>query len=164
MVESVALELLKNDQEVDTSTINILAADAAVRTDFYDSLKATQKESLFPKKYLTQKSFAESIVYSLASDDDYEVASEKYLAEKTAVYKGVTYKFYLFKIQFNDDSGEDYLGIAGGFPVNSKELKPVKDLSYIEWDETLTKDNMSDLFEKAVQRWDENENQTNEEE
>jgi hypothetical protein len=108
--------LLDKKMQADRSIIDTLAANNTYRIDIYDTLKASNQVSLFPKKYLTQRYFAESHL-NIDGDDSYEYS--RFIGEKTAKYKNATLKFYLFEVKYNADDKESYLAIVGGYENNA---------------------------------------------
>ncbi len=89
-----------------------------MRRYFYLSLKELKKTALFPKQYATQPAFAEAAVHEIAADD-YEVKKISFAAKKTAVYKGKSYTFYLYRVVMEEGEPAGYLGIAGGYKPGS---------------------------------------------
>lgn len=119
-----AMLLLKNEQKVGVTVLEKIAADRWFRRDLYDSLLAIGKESLFPAKYLTQELMAESDMYNIAYDD-LVVSGMELLGTRQIQYKGSLRRFYLYRIQLgegDEDEMETYLGIAGPYSVNEKDM------------------------------------------
>jgi hypothetical protein len=118
--------LLKNKQSVDKKEIERVAADPEYRKTLYDELVESGNEKLFPSKYLTQQYFAESIIYSNASDDG-EPEKIDFIGVRTSIYNGQKKRFYLFKIDFgtNEETGEayQYLGVVGPYSTDIKNLE-----------------------------------------
>ncbi|MGN6495590.1 MAG: TraB/GumN family protein [Agriterribacter sp.] len=107
--------LLHNKQPVTTSEIYKLAEDRSYRIEIYNTLKEAKKHNIFPKKYLTQKHFAESLVFNFASDDasPSEVA---FYSSESSLFGGKKETFYFFKVGYEGDEGKTfYLAIAGPF-------------------------------------------------
>lgn len=115
--------LLKNGQTISPIDLNKLAADKYFRIELFTLLKHLGYLKLFPTKFLTQKSMAESELFTIASDE-YEPSKIEFVGERTALYMGVKAKFYLFKVQYNFDDGskESYLSVAGPYSLTSKEI------------------------------------------
>ena len=130
------IALLKNEQPVPAAELLKIAADKEYRADFYRELNGLKKANLFPVQYAKQQSLAESDLYAIVSDE-YEVGAVLFLGEKTASYQGKKKKFFLFKItlQFEEGEKESYLGIAGPYDLNTKELISYSDAGGINWQE-----------------------------
>ncbi len=114
--------LLKNGQKIDPLLVEQLAASNYYRLGLYKELKEAGKLSLFPSKYHTQRSLAQSEMFIYAADD-MEPSHVIFAGERLALYKGQKKKFYLFKVQYDyEDGNETYLGITGPYDSNSKAL------------------------------------------
>ena len=157
-----ALSLVKNGQPVDSGELEKLAANNEYRLDLYEDLKKQGKTSLFPVKYLTQRYFAEAELYTYASDD-YSPSSMEYLGEKLAELNGRKMRFYLFKIGFEEEEGdeaENYLGIAGPYEMDAKNLETSNDATGYNADEVYNKKQVDKQFrtlldnaEEYIKKW-----------
>jgi uncharacterized protein YbaP (TraB family) len=157
-----ALRLVKNGQPVDPSELEKLAANNEYRLDLYNDLKELGKATLFPAKYLTQRYFAEAELYTYASDD-YSPSSMEYLGEKLAELNGRKMRFYLFKIGFEEDEGdepENYLGVAGPYEMDPKNLETTNDATGYNADEAYNKKQVDKHFrtlldnaEEYIKKW-----------
>jgi hypothetical protein len=152
--ERAVFLLAKNNQPVSTSILNMLAADPKTRGILYKDLKEVKKLALFPKLYLTQKSLGESSLYDIISEDDYDVKTIKFIAEKTATYNNKKYKFHLFKVTFENDGGS-YLGVVGGYDTNGKSLEPKEDISSMYYEEEFDAAKINELFKAWLERFEE---------
>jgi uncharacterized protein YbaP (TraB family) len=134
--EAAAIALIKNDQAVNPVELNKIAADKSYRSGFYAQLYKAGKVKLFPSKYASQKSIAESDIYVIAADD-YEPASIQFVGERTIGYKGVKQKFLLFKVVYNyeDSDPESFLAIAGPYPLSGKIVVADAELTGLYTDE-----------------------------
>ena len=113
--------LLQNKQAINPVAVQSLAKDKNTRVELYDTLRVYKKQSLFPAKYLSQKSFAESIIYRQAEDDS--PTGIIFVAEKVVKFKGKQSRFFFYKMAFGgDDAKEYYLGCAGPFPFNLADV------------------------------------------
>jgi uncharacterized protein YbaP (TraB family) len=122
LVYDATIVLLKNKQQIDNKVILRLAEENTYRLPLYLELEKLNALKLFPSKYLNQKSIAESQLHGIAIDYG-NVENINYIGERVGVLNGTKQKFLLFKVQFNDDEGlEEYLGIAGPYPINSKKI------------------------------------------
>ncbi|HTR30379.1 MAG TPA: hypothetical protein VMH27_13990, partial [Puia sp.] len=140
--------LLDGGQSIPATALNRLAADPATRLDLYDTLTRFDKAALFPREYLVQSRFAESLIFGAAENDD-EGTIEKLslLSKKTAAVDGKTYAWYLYKVSYHTDDGlQNYLGIAGGYNPAAAGLKPKKNMTGIYWKEQLDGENADLLF------------------
>ncbi len=152
----VVLALLQNQQPINPAAMKALAADNGTRIELYDSLKANRKESLFPSQYLNQKSFAESLIYTAASDDE-EPDAITYITQKTINFKGTQARFYFYKVSYGeDDDNTSYLACAGPFNVNTADIS-VKDADAdLYYDEDYDASKLSDQINaliKQMQGW-----------
>ena len=157
--------LLENDQTLNAQVLKDLAADKESRTDLYERLKTHKKESLFPKKYFTQKDFAESYVYSAASDDD-EPADLTYLTKKVVSFNGSQARFFFYKVTYGEDDYKSYrLACAGPFSLDGSDISADKASGSLYYDKDFDTTNLSnqmDALIKQVEDWyktkDEDEN------
>lgn len=144
--EAALMALVKNNQPVAPAEVEKLAADKGFRLSLYEYLKKIGKEKLFPPKYYNQKSFAESEIYEIATEDEQEVAIT-FVGERVADFLGKKKKFYLFKLTYDyEDGKESYLGIAGPYELNSKTLVTYSDASGIYYDELFDKNKTDKQF------------------
>ncbi len=123
-MEGVRL-LISNKQPVSETVLEKLAKNKNYRVELYNNLAKYNKQILFPKAYLSQQQFAESLVYTFFSEDDNEIPPDAIIPvlQKTAMYKGHKAKFYFFKLIFKQDDGKHYqLGCAGPFSINSQVM------------------------------------------
>lgn len=151
--KETVVNLLKNNQLVNEKEIEKLAASKEYRRDIYNRLKEIGKEKYFSAKYLTQKYMAESDMYSAATDDE-DIPSEiKYLSDKTVMYKGGPKRFYLFRItyKYKGEEGEkdtqySYLGIAGPFSEDIRDLQIDENISGLYYDEEFDSKRVNSYF------------------
>jgi hypothetical protein len=121
-----------------------------VRLDLYRELNKVNKSQLFPVKYATQKYFAESELYWIASDDE-EVSELTYIGERVTSFMGKKQKFYLFKATYiREDSRESYLAVAGPYPIESKKLIESSDASGLYTDEPFNAGKMDKQFQSYL--------------
>lgn len=143
-----ALRLVKNDLPVDPAELEKLAADNEYRLDLYNDLKELGKAALFPAKYQTQRYFAEAELYINASDD-YTPSSMDYIGERLAELNGKKMRFYLFKISFEEEEGDEpgtFLGIAGPYELDQKNLVTSNDATGYQYDEPYNKKQVDKHF------------------
>lgn len=134
---TAATTLMNHQQPVDAAAFTKLAADAGYRESLYDELEKGKKTELFPRQFLTQQAFAESELYSYASDDN-DVKKITFLGQRLKTYKKKQYKFYLFKIEIAyDDEVSTYLGVGGPYHPTSTKFARRKDATGIYWDKTF---------------------------
>lgn len=152
LVKDAAFELLKRDKKVDKTVWTRLASDPKIRFDLYSELKEMDKIALFPKAYSNQKDIAESILYDYSNYDDYYPDKMVFIKEKTKTIKGVSYKFYLFEMIYNEGEEQSrYLGIVGAYNEKSKDIERAKKITRIYWDEELDRDKADEQFELALE-------------
>lgn len=126
-----AILLLKGGQSVAPAALEKIAADKWFRRDLHDSLLVLGKEKLFPEKYLTQALMAESDMYNEAYDE-IPVEVLELVGERQLQYKGGLKRFYLFRVQFetvDDEEPEVYLGIAGPFSADRKDVSRINSIT-----------------------------------
>lgn len=141
--------LLKNDQSLNGSQIEGVAASNNYRKDLYEEMKKMNKLKLFPPRYATQLRIAESEIFQMASDED-EPSSVSFIEDRTAEYMGKKKKFFLFKVTFGEGAERySYLGITGPYDLDSKEVITSSEASGIHWEEEYDKGKV-DLHFKAV--------------
>jgi len=156
--KEAVMHLLKKGYKAETTVINNLAADIAIRSNFYDDLKEIKKQSLFPAQFLTQKAFAESAVYNASQDEDDDGGvkpSVTFISEKIASCKDKKYKFYLFKVTYGKGKDDtSYLGIAGGYPLTGNSLEEKQNFTGIYWEKEYTTSNISTDFNSYLKQFD----------
>lgn len=148
-----ATALLKNKQQVTISVLLKIARDDFYRLSFYDFLKTEKQLVLFPKQYLTQKHFAISYLKQNIEEDE-EIESAVFIKEKIFTYKNKKLKFYLYKVKFSADE-KTYLGIAGGFDVNSLKVEVTENISGIYFENEFDKNKVDELFEQYINQMSE---------
>ena len=133
--------LLQNKQTLNPVAVQALAKDNRTRVELYDSLKAYKKQRMFPTKYLSQKLFAESLIYGEAADDS--PTAIIFIAEKTLKFKGRQSRFFFYKVAFGDDDAKEYyLGCAGPFPFVVADVSLKDAFGYISYDEQMDSKNL----------------------
>ena len=130
--EAALLGLVKNGEKLSTADFLPLARSDEYRSLLYDKLKEAGKMNLFPVDFLTQQLLGKSLVFAEANEDEPPVVV--FVKEKTIGFKGVKKKFYLYKVSIGD-YGEDYLGIAGPYSLNGKDLASSSEATGVYWDE-----------------------------
>lgn len=139
--KTAIIMLANNNQQVDPEQSEKIAADKQFRVGFYEELKEIKKEKHFTAKYMNQRSFAESEIWIYATDD-YEPSSITFIGERMTMFMDKKQKFYLFKIiyEFDDETTEAYLGVAGPYSLNTKQILTESDAAGIiteEFDPTV---------------------------
>jgi len=149
-------ELLKNKQTLNPAALQSIASDKSTRTELYDTLHAYKKEALYPKAYLSQKSFAESYVYLAASDDD-EPSDLTYLTQKIINFKGKQSRFYFYKVTYGEDEDAGYsLACAGPFNVNVTTVSTEDATGSLYYEEDFDPANLPaqmDALIKQMENW-----------
>ncbi|CAN5529401.1 hypothetical protein BH10BAC2_BH10BAC2_08740 [soil metagenome] len=144
--------LLANKQAINPQVLQTLAADKANRTAMYEKLKKYKKESLFPKKYLTQKDFAESYVYTVAADED-EPSELTYLTQKVISFKGVQSRFFFYKVTYGEDDNTGYmLACAGPFNTNAAHISSDEATGELLYDEDFDPSSLPEQMDKIVKQ------------
>jgi uncharacterized protein YbaP (TraB family) len=152
--QPAVIALLKNNQQADATEINKLAEDKGNRKDFYDKLTEIHKEKFFPAKYLTQRFFAESEVFGSSYDDDYEPSVVEFKGERIINFEGSKQKFYLFKVVYEYEEGDDpesYLGIAGPYSIsNNKKLETNGHGTGLYYEKKYDAELLNELFKSFI--------------
>jgi hypothetical protein len=149
-----AICLVRNGQVADPKEIGKLAADNDYRLDLFADLKKLGKEYLFPAKFRTQRYFAEAELYSYATDDN-SPSSIVFLGEREAELNGQRKKFYLFRVDFNyeeEDEASSYLGIAGPYEKEAKNLETTNDATEVYYDEEYDKKTVDQQFRELLKK------------
>lgn len=115
--------LIENKKTVASNILDTIAAANSYRISLYDLLKENKQTALFPKRFATQRYFAESHLANYNEDESYE--SIKFLGERTINYKGKMRKFYLFEVKYNAEDKESYLGVAGAYNLSPTSLEVI---------------------------------------
>ncbi len=125
-----ALDILADSgKQMSSAAMDTLAADKYYRLNLYYLLNGKEKIDLFPKKYWSQRSFAES--YLEQADEDQYYTDYTYLVSRSVVYKEKKQRFYLYTVVTNDDEKTPYLAIVGPFSTDDKQVD-------IDSDENIT--------------------------
>jgi uncharacterized protein YbaP (TraB family) len=105
-----------------SKTIYTLATTDEYRYSLYESLKRLNKLALFPSLYKNQRELGQSKVHEAGTEEDYAPTIISHKGERMIEYKGKKSKFYLYNVVYDAASGESYLGIAGPFSIDTKNL------------------------------------------
>jgi HEAT repeat protein len=145
------IALIRNGQQVSSTEMQKMAADKDFRASLYYELKKMNRQHLFPAAYAKQQSLAESELHQIASDE-YEVDATSFIGERIIFYKDKKKKFYLYKITLNFEEGEQesYLGVAGPYDPNQKELISYTDASGIYWEEAFNKQKVEEHLKNFI--------------
>lgn len=149
--KGAAMVLLEKKKKIPTVTIKEIAASKALRMSLYEELETLQLVHLFPAEYLTRGAMAEGSMYQLASDEQ-EPDTVKLVAEKTGTYNKKKYHFILYKVTFGtEEDAVSYLGVSGGYILNSKDIFPMKDVSGIYWEEEFDASKLDTLLKNYLE-------------
>lgn len=138
VAKKAALRLLANKREVPQDVWRAVAAIDKTRIVLYNELKNVDQLALYPKEYLKQRAFATSFVYSLADDNELEVASITSIGERKAIIGEHKFRFLLYEVLFEGDA-EKYLAVIGPYELIGDELLPENDISGFYWKQPLDK-------------------------
>ncbi|MBS1600443.1 MAG: TraB/GumN family protein [Bacteroidetes bacterium] len=130
--------LTENKQVVDPQVLLKLAKDKNYRLNLYDELKELKSQNLFPRQYLTQQYFAESMVYESAIEDDYEPNAITFIAQKIISFKGKKSRFFFFKVSYEEEEKTFHLGCAGPFDVDATKISSDKATGHLYYEEEYT--------------------------
>jgi len=138
------IEMLKNNLPVDSRTVYTLASTDEYRYNLYEELRKLNKQTLFPRDYLSQEKLASSKLITDHNDEEYPITI-KLVGTKTILYKGKQQKVYLYRV-FQSSDYEDspatsdikyYLGVAGPFSINGKDYNSNHEMTGIYWEKEL---------------------------
>ena len=143
-------QLLNNKQTVSAQVIQKLAQNDESRTDIYNTLKKYHKEGLFPAQYLTQKYFAQSMVYEAASEDDGTPTGLTWLTQKQLDFNGSQARFFFFKVTYGID---DYmLACAGPFNTDTKDMSADKAYGSLYYDEDFDPSDLQRQMDEIIKQ------------
>lgn len=144
--------LLQNNQPIKANAVQALAENKITRISLYDSLKTYKKLSLFPAKYATQQSFAESLVFN-ADDDEYGINKVIFLSEKIIEVEGKKSKFYFYKMIYGEEDEPQYLlSAAGPFSLNIKDLSTKETEGFIYDEENFNETKLKEQMDALIQQ------------
>jgi uncharacterized protein YbaP (TraB family) len=154
--EEAVLRLYENNQPVDGKETEKLAANNEYRLSLYEGLKKMNKVSFFPLKYKTQRWFAEAELYNYDEEDAFPESMEL-VGERDATFDGIKQRFYLFKMNYagEEDKMISYLGVAGPFSADGKNLATTNDVTSVDFDEEYDKKNINHQFERLLKQGEE---------
>jgi uncharacterized protein YbaP (TraB family) len=148
-------ELLKGKQTVSNPVLHKLAEDKYYRIDLYKTLKKQNKQNLFPKEYLSQQSFAQSMAYVTASDED-EPSDLIYITQKTLSFNGKKARFFFFKITYGDEDDPSYsLACAGPFDLDMTKLCEEDASGELYYEEDFNPSKLEDQIKELVKTMEE---------
>jgi hypothetical protein len=119
--KDVIVALARNGIRAPDRDILAVAVEDGWRYLLYDDLAKYNKTAWFPAKYATQQQMAQSYIYNMLQDEDAE-GTIIYVGEKTAMYDGKLQRFYLFKVNYSADAGDETLSICGPYSMDKKKL------------------------------------------
>ena len=144
--------LLKNGQQVDSRDIYTLATFDKYRLRLYEELKEMGKEKLFPADYLSQKRLGQSKIYEYA-EEDYEPQTIDFVGERIETFMGKRQKFYLYKLWYSYDMDDNiYLGVAGPYSLNSRDMKCEHEVTSIYWDEIFDEKKVDQFLKELIKQ------------
>lgn len=142
--------LLNNDQALTAADVQRFAEDVSYRYSTYKALKKAKKEKLFPKKYLTQKGMAESVIYEYANDE-YETSGLKFYKSETISFRGQKAVFYYFIVEYDEDEGR-YLAVSGPYNPNASDLDAENTIEALYSDEGFSPDKFAEQKARLLER------------
>ena len=145
------VELARAGAAIDTAVMDSMAANKVTRIAVYQDLKDIGRDSLYPRKYLTQQSFAEAELWN--SDPDVEWGNIEPVTKNLVDGDGEHTVYYLFKLEIagEDSTTKYYLGVAG--PYTGDELLPDKEHAQtgVYWAEEYTDERRDELFQSYME-------------
>ena len=147
--------LLQNAQPVAAPVMLKIAATKSSRINLYNSLKKYNKQSLFPKQYLTQQYFGESAVYSVASDDS-EPGAITFLTQKNFTFQGKQARFFFYQVTIGeDDDKTSYLACAGPYDSNPSNMCADDAYGSIYYEEAFDKTKLQQQMKVLIKQAEE---------
>ncbi|MET0637470.1 MAG: hypothetical protein ABWZ25_15670 [Chitinophagaceae bacterium] len=138
--------LLKNGQPVKPGLVDSFAARKGFRSYLFAELEKMGKTALFPVKYRSQRLLSESDMYMVASLDE-EPGEIKFITEKTITHEGKKQKVFLYRIRYDYDEPEFYLGVSGYYSTDPKKLSSAAgDLTGVYFSEQYDSKKMEELL------------------
>jgi hypothetical protein len=151
------IALIEANQPADTKTIYTLAITDEYRHTLYDELKRINRLKLFPAEFANQRQLAQSKLLQILSEDEDAPTNINYVAEKIITYKGKQQKFFLYKFSYDAIGEPWYLGVAGPYSLNTKELESNHEASGAYWDEEFDPKKTDQHFKQYMKMLAENE-------
>lgn len=145
-----ALALINTDKTVSEEELYKIAASHEYRSRFYLGLKQVEQLTLFPKKFLSQIELAKSDVFIYAYDEEYPVNIE-FIKEKIIGKGRNKSKFFLFRVEFNQSV---YLGIAGNYSTNKKNLDTDNKYTGLYWGQEFDESQVDLFFEYYLKQFE----------
>jgi len=165
------LSLLRQNQDVEASHMEAIAASAETRNLLYDGLKELGEEGLFPEQFRSQDAFAESAMVRWLSFPT-ELGYAPDAIEKMKVFSvekdSKTYDYYLFRFRASDYSEGKWLaGVAGPYlraehPITEGEGGTFS--MFNEWDSKSPEEHLAEIAELMEERESDEEEDEDEEE
>jgi uncharacterized protein YbaP (TraB family) len=136
------LSLVKLGKPLPPAEVSKLLTDPYYRLEWYRLLKDAGKKAMYPKEFLTQKKFAEGYINMMAGEEDIDTENMRFtfLAEKTALFKGMMSRFYMYKLVVKyEDEKYEYAAVAGPFEMDKTkaEVRKDEDWTRIFYDEEI---------------------------
>jgi uncharacterized protein YbaP (TraB family) len=152
---NIVLNLLKNNQQIPAAVLSDLAAYKFTRLDLYRDLKKYNKTELFPAKYLTQSSFAESVVQDVTNQFDDQESDITFLRIKEMKWKGRMSRFFFYDLFLKDDNTH-WLAVAGPYNINKTGVSLSEAYSDNYTNEQYDEKNADKQMDALVKQMEEN--------
>ncbi|WP_290790274.1 TraB/GumN family protein [Flavihumibacter sp. UBA7668] len=132
-------------------TIQELAADPFYRLRVWEELSDAGLEKTFPPALRNQLSIAESHLFREVWNESGE-ADLQFLKEITKKIDGKKHRLFLYKVSFKTEDGqEEYLGVAGPYPIKGKMHATPGEFNGVYYDEMFDAYKINDLLEAFIQ-------------
>jgi uncharacterized protein YbaP (TraB family) len=149
--QDIVLKLLNNNQSIPPSALMDLAAYQDTRLNLYRNLKDFKKTALFPAKYLTQSSFAESVVKGVNERFDDEDLDISFIRIKEMKWQGKMSRFFFYDVYAKDDD-QHWIAVAGPYNINKISISFSEAQSDVytkeQYDEANADQQMKELVEQ----------------
>jgi uncharacterized protein YbaP (TraB family) len=149
----VALNMAKKGVVADSAVWDSLASWPTIRQTVYDSLKAYGKETVFPARYKTQRSFSEGAMYSSLDSwksTDYNI---DFISDTVAIYHDTLYRFFMYKVTFTSATDTNvFLGVIGAYGADESNMYPVSNVAGIYTNEHYDAEDRGTLLQAELEQ------------
>ncbi len=145
-----------NGQPVTKKEVLDLAERDEHRHALYDKLKACNKLALFPAAQLSQKLMGQSRLFSQLYDEEEEPEKISFVGERVIDFAGGKKRIFLYKIMYTEDDPEThYLGFAGPFALDVKDISSDHKLTGVNWMQSFDAGKLNESMKEYLKKIDE---------
>lgn len=77
------------------------------------------------------------------------------MGERTILFNGKQQRFYLYKVPYSVDDDTKYLGIAGPYSTNKKDMFSTHDLTGIYWEKEFDSKKIDEFLKEYLASFEE---------